>query len=525
MNILKKIAASIALKAANYSGTFTLTDSNLNQKLGGNWGSNATYTGKPVTDTSAMQITTVWACVRLLSETMGAMPSSVYIKEKNGNAVKADDHPLNEILVHQPNSDMNGMEYREARTSNLAMRGNSYSLIERRASGDVTSLYPIPASAMQIKRDSSTNFETQYGVVDRGKTEWFPTEKIWHTRGFSFNGLQGLSPIGYAKEAMALALAGEEFNARLFGQGLVPSARISIPQWLNDQQRTEANKKLLEMNAGLANMNKPMLLEGGMKLESGLITPDDAQFLQLRQFTVVELCRLFGVKPHMVAALERATDNNIEKLSLEFVMYTMLPYIKRDEEGARKLFKPADKNKYFYRYNFEGLLRADSVARANLYSILLQNGVLSRNEVRALENRNNVDDEGMDDYTVQLNMSLIQYLEQMQKGKQAQTAETDAPGDSEAEQDAEPKRGDIYINLSPPNVTLHQKAGNMTVNVPERESHFEVTMPEFKASDVTVHVEKPDFKELISVINKPTKAVFDAQGNPIGTIKVDNLEA
>jgi len=172
--------------------------------------------------------------------------------------------------------------------------------------------------------------------------------------------------------------------------------------------------KLIEMNAGLQNMNKPMLLEGGMKVESGLITPDDAQFLQLRQFTVIEICRLFGIKPHMIAALERATDNNIEKLSLEFVMYTMLPYTRRFEAGARKLFKTADKSQYFYRYNFEGLLRADSQARANLYSIMLQNGVFSRNEVRALENRNKVNEEGMDDYTVQLNMGQIQLLEKMQ---------------------------------------------------------------------------------------------------------------
>lgn len=515
MNIFKKLAASLALKAANYSGaSFTLTDNEVNQKLSGSFSGNRTYTGKAVTDTSAMQITTVWACVRLLAETMGAMPSGIYRYEENGNATKIDEHPLAEILIHQPNSDMNGLEYREARTSNLAMRGNSYSLIERRGSGDVVSLYPLPASTVQFKRDSTTNFEARYGITDRGKTEWYPAEKIWHSKGFSFNGLQGLSPIGYAKEAMALALAGEEFNARLFGNGLMPSARISIPQWLTDAQRKVANEKMLEMHTGLQNMNKPMLLEGGMTVESGLITPDDAQFLQLRQFTVVEICRLFGVKPHMVAALERATDNNIEKLSLEFITYTMLPYIRRDEVAARKLFKPSDRNKYFYRYNFEGLLRADSAARASLYSIMLQNGVYSRNEVRALENRNQVDDEGMDDYTVQLNMGLIQLLEQMQKNKN-----TPPPVQEPV------KSGDTHIHVAPPNVTLNQKSGNVNVNVPERESHFEVTMPEMKAGDVHVQVEKQDFNGLVDAINKPSKAVFDSEGNPIGTIKVDRLDS
>jgi HK97 family phage portal protein len=419
LNFLQKIASWTARKAAGFPGmSFSLADIGNAGRLTQFFGS-GTYVGKTVTETSAMQITTVWACIRLLAETMGAMPSAIYRYEKGGNATKVDDHPLHEVLVEQPNSDMNGLEFREARTANLALRGNQYGLIERRGSGDVSSIYPIPAAAMQRKRDASTNWEWKYGVNDRGRTEWYPAEKIWHTKGFSFNGLEGLSPIGYAREAMALALAGEEFNARLFGQGLMPSAKVSIPNWLTDEQRVIANKKLLEMHAGVVNMNKPMLLEGGMKVEAGLITPDDAQFLQLRQFTVVEICRLFNVKPHMVASLEQATNNNIEQLSQEFVTYTMLPYVRRDEIGARKLLKPADRTKYFYRYNVEGLLRADSASRAMLYSILLQNGVFNRNEVRALENRNQVADPAMDQYTVQSNMAMIDQLAAMVAARNA----------------------------------------------------------------------------------------------------------
>ncbi len=419
VNWLQKSALWLAQKAYGAGTTFTLADSDLNQKLGGWFGVGGTYTGKTVNQNSAMTVTTVWACVRLLAETMGAMPSKIYRSEKSGNSTPADDHPLHEVLVEQPNSEMNGLEMREARTANLALRGNQYAIIERRGSGDVISLFPVPASEMTKKCDVSTNWELRYYVTDRGKEEPYPPEKIWHTRGFSFNGRDGLSPIGYAREAMALALTGEEFNARLFGQGLVPSALVSIPQWLTDEQRKVANAKLLEMHTGAQNLHKPMLLEGGMKVEAGLMTPDDAQFLQLRQFTVVELCRLFGVKPHMVAALERATDNNIEKLSLEFVMYTMLPYMRREEAGARKLFKPSDRSKFFYRYNAEGLLRADSVARAQLYATLLNAGVYSRNEVRALENRNSSDAPGMGDFTIQLNMTLIQLLEQMQTARMA----------------------------------------------------------------------------------------------------------
>lgn len=412
MNWLRRLAARVAVKSAGYAGvTFTLADADLNQKLGGFFGG-GTVVGKTVNETSAMQVTAFFACVRLLAETMGAMPSKIYEIQKDGNSEPVD-HDLGAVLIEQPNADMNGTEFREASTANLTARGNAYSLIERRKDFGLISLYPIPSAQVQVKRNASTDWEVRYGFNDRGKFDWYPADKIWHRRIFSFGGLVGLSPLQCARETIGLALAGEEFNARLFGQGLMPSAKVSIPQWLTDEQRIVANKKLLEMHAGLVNMNKPMLLEGGMKVEDGLLTPDDAQFLQLRQLTVVELCRLLGVKPHMIAALERATDNNIERLSQEFVTFSMLPHMNRDEKAARKLFKPADRGRFFYRYNFEGLLRADSAARAALYSILLQNGVSSRNEVRAKENWNRVDDPAMDQYTVQTNLAFIDQLAAM----------------------------------------------------------------------------------------------------------------
>jgi HK97 family phage portal protein len=478
MNILKKFALWTAQKAAGYGGvTFTLADQN-NPKMSSFFGS-GTATGKNVTDQSAMQVTAFFACIRLLSETMGAMPSSIYQTQKNGNAEKVD-HPLAEVLIEQPNADMNGIEYREASTANLAARGNAYSLIERRGDGNVLSLYPLSSARVQVKRDSSTNYEVRYGIQDRGQTEWYPSEKIWHRKGFGFDGLIGLSPLTCAREAIGLALAGEEFNARLFGQGLMPSARVSIPVWLTDEQRIIANKKMLEMHTGMQNLGKPMLLEGGMKVEDGLLSPDDAQFLQLRQFTVVEICRLMGIKPHMIASLEQATNNNIEQMSAEFNTFTMMPHMRRDEMAARKLFKPGDRSKFFYKYNFEGLLRADSAARASLYSILLQNGVYNRNEVRALENRNSVDDPAMNQYTVQSNMAMIDQLAALVAGRNTPAAPAPAPNPV--------KQGDTNIYVSPPSVTLHQKAADITVHIPERESHVEVKMPDMKASDIQVDV-------------------------------------
>ncbi|MEO7157437.1 MAG: phage portal protein, partial [Vicinamibacterales bacterium] len=492
-----------------------LADSDLPQKLGGFFGGGSII-GKTVNDTTSMKVTAFFAGVRLLAETMGAMPSWIYERQSGGNAEPVD-HPLAEVLIHQPNADMNGIEYREASASNLAARGNAYSIIERRGDGNVLSLYPVASALCETRRNKDG--EIRHWITDRGKPEEYPPEKIWHRRGFSFDGLVGLSPIQCAREALSLAMAGEEFNARLFGQGLMPSARVSIPQWLSPEQRPIAERKLMEMNAGLVNMGKPMLLEGGMKVESGLITPDDAQFLQLRQLTVIEICRILGIKPHMIAALERATDNNIEKLSLEFVTYTMLPYIRRDEQAARQLFKPGDRTKYFYRYNFEGLLRADSAARAGLYSILLQNGVYSRNEVRALENRNRSDAAGMDDYTVQLNMGLIQAMEKMQEANAPKEQRLEAMfakslereptiiklGDTHITMPAQ-KAGDVHV--APAQVSVgdtivnlpETKSGDVTVNVPEREIHFEAVMPEIKVQPAQIVVQQP--RETVETIER-----------------------
>jgi len=157
---------------------------------------------------------------------MGALPSGVYRYEKNGNATKVDDHPLSEVLIEQPNADMNGLEYREANASNVAMRGNCYSLIERRGNGDVSSLYPLPAAQVQPKNDASTNYETKYGFTDRGKQEWYPAEKIWHAKGVILHGLQGVSPMAYPHEQLALALPVEDVCGRRFREGLAPAPHV-----------------------------------------------------------------------------------------------------------------------------------------------------------------------------------------------------------------------------------------------------------------------------------------------------------
>jgi HK97 family phage portal protein len=414
MSWMQRAALWLGQKATAYGSVSVDTTS---PKMAHFVGGQPTITGKVINDDTMMRITTAYACVRIIAETIGCVTLDIFERKENGNAEKVKDHDLGEILINGPNSEMTGMVYRECMGTNLAARGNAYSLIERRSKGQVSSLFPFPASRVSVRKDSTTGWEVKYGVDDRGKTEWYPSEKIWHWKGFGYNGLMGLSPLQSAREALGLAIAGEEAEARLFANGLSASAILSIPQFLKPEQRKQADEILAGMHAGLTNFGKPYLLEGGMKVEDGIFAPRDAQFLELRRFQISELCRLWRISPHMIADLERATNNNIEQLSLEFAMYTMLPYYRRIEEEARQLFIPGDKRKYFVRFNYESLLRADSAARAALYNIMLQNGVLTRNEVRALENRNSEKTKGMDDFTVQLNMVPIDKLEEAQKAK------------------------------------------------------------------------------------------------------------
>lgn len=403
----RKSLVSLALKAAGGPTPLSLTDAAGWDRL-----SQRSYTGKAVDDSTAMRISVVWACNKILSESVGMLPWAVYERQKNGNAEKVD-HPLSEVLVESPNVDMTGQEFREAGQLNMGMRGNCYSFKDLRGDGNVSSLYPIEAANVVPQRNSATD-EITFKVLDRGKWEEYPREKIWHVKGFGSNGLVGLSPIGAAREAMGLALASEEFQSRFFGSGARPSAVARIPTWLKDDQRTIARENLQRLLGGLENAHKVHLLEGGMELEPWGLPLDDLQFVELRRFQLHEICRLYRVPPHMVADLERATFSNIEQMSLEFVMFTLLPWLTRWERSAERwLLKPADRKRFFVRFNFEGLLRADTAARAEYLTKMVANGLMSRNEGRSKENLNRIEGGGMDDFTVQSNMISVDDLEKV----------------------------------------------------------------------------------------------------------------
>lgn len=411
MNWLRKAWAMLGLKMAGV--TVNTTSPELYRFFG-----QTTASGKSVNDDSALSISTVWSCVRILSETIGSLPWGIYRKDAKGNARKID-HPLADVLVTSPNAEQTSQEFRETSMVALTLRGNGYSLIERTARA-VSALHPIAPGNCHPVRDSDGAL--LYRMNDRGRWQDVPPEKIFHLKGFGTNGIEGLSPISYARESMGITLAQMEAAAKMFAQGMRPSATLKFPTWLTKEQREAARENIAKIYEGSQNTGKVFLVEGGMELTPWSMTPEDAQFVELFGWSVDDVCRFFRVPPHMVAKLDRATFSNIEQMSIEFVTFTLLPYLVRWEQAVQKrLLNPGERGTVFLRFNFEGLLRADSTARANLYSIMLQNGVMNRNEVRALENLNAV--EGLDDYTVQSNMTLVQLLEQLTR---AQTAKQGA---------------------------------------------------------------------------------------------------
>lgn len=375
------------------------------------WFGHQTHAGKTVDANTAMQFTSVFICSRIISETLGLLHDSIGIfeKDKVGNYHPVD-HDLTEVLSLTPNAEMDGLEYLETIGANLSVQGNTYSYINARGKGMISSLAPIPSKDVEPKLNKTSGL-IEFRVNDRGKWETYPREKIWHIKGFGGDGLVGYSPIGYARQLIGMGLATEEFQARFFANGAMPSWIISIPEWLEEDQRPKARQNIQELMAGVNNAYRVMFLEGGITATSATMPLEDAQFLQLRGLNRDEIFGLFRVPPHMGGNLERSTNNNIEQQALEFVQYCMMPYVSRIEASAKRwLLGPGDRRRLVVRFNVDELLRADAKTLADLHSKYVQNAILSRNEVRASIGRNRVDKPGMDDYTAQTNLAPVEVI-------------------------------------------------------------------------------------------------------------------
>ena len=361
-----------------------------------------TYTGKNVNPSTAMSISAVYACVRVISETVASLPLIVYERLPDGGKRRATEFPLYSILHDSPNDLMTSFEYRETIMAHLLLWGNALSEVDYNGRGGVNQIWPLnPEKVNQIRREGSKLYY-QYQRPDMS-IEWIPGDRVWHIRGMGSDGLWGYSPIQLMKNTLGISLATDEFAGRFYGNGANMSGVLKHPGVLGDEAFDRIQESWGDRYGGLSNAHKTAILEEGMEYVRISIPPEDAQFLQTRQFQVTDIARIYNVPPHKIQDLTRSTNNNIEQQSLDFIINTIRPWLVRWEQSIQKnLMLSRYNTRYFAEFLVDGLLRGDAKTRHETYSIGRQNGYLSANDVRMMENMNPIPDG--DIYLVPLNM-------------------------------------------------------------------------------------------------------------------------
>ncbi len=373
-----------------------------------------TTSGKPVNEHTAMQMTAVYSCVRILAEAVAGLPLHLYRYTDNGGKEKALNHSLYFLLHDEPNPEMSSFVFRETLMSHLLLWGNAYAQIIRNGKGEVIALYPLMPNRMRVDRDTKGNLYYSYTRYSdeaptlNGLTVTLRPSDVLHIPGLGFDGLVGYSPIAMAKNAIGLAMATEEYGAKFFANGAAPGGVLEHPGTIKDPQKVKDSWNIAYQGSG--NAHRVAVLEEGMKYQPIGISPEQAQFLETRKFQINEIARIFRVPPHMVGDLEKSSFSNIEQQSLEFVKYNLDPWVIRWEQAiSRSLLSPSEKKLYFTKFNVDGLLRGDYVSRMNGYATARQNGWMSANNIRELENLDRIPAElGGDLYLINGNMTKLE---------------------------------------------------------------------------------------------------------------------
>lgn len=364
----------------------------------------STSSGKAVNERTAMQTTAVYACVRILAETLASLPLHIYKYTDRGKD-KAIDHQLYYLLHDEPNPEMTSFVFRETLMSHLLLWGNAYAQILRDGRGRVLGLYPLLPDKVTVDKDSKGQAFYWYHA-DAGSVV-LRSDMVLHIPGLGFDGLIGYSPIAMAKNAIGMAIATEEYGAKFFANGANPGGVLEHPGVVKDPKRLRESWNSVYQGSG--NAHRIAVLEEGLKFSPIGIPPEQAQFIATRKFQLNEIARIFRIPPHMIGDLEKSSFSNIEQQSLEFVKYTLDPWVVRWEQAMQKaLLLPSEKKEYFVKFNVDGLLRGDYQSRMNGYSVGRQNGWLSSNDIRELENLNRIPEElGGDFYLINGNMTKL----------------------------------------------------------------------------------------------------------------------
>ena len=405
--------------------------------------------GERVDEKSAMQIATVYACVRLLAESVAQLPLHLYRYTDDGIGKEmAAEHPLYPLIHRQPNPEMSSFTWRETMMTHLLLWGNSFNQVIRDGKNGILGLYPLLPENVEVDRDDHGELYYVYHAYtdeapgEMNKDIYFRRDEILHIPGLGFNGLVGFSPIAMMKNALGTNLAVEKYGSAFFKNGAQPSGVLEHPGVLKDPEKIRRNWSAVY--GGANNAHQVALLEEGMSYKPISLPPEDSQFLSTRQFGVEEICRIFRVPPHMVQDLQRATFNNIEHMGIEFVMHTLMPWLVRIEQAMIKdLLVEEEQNELFPKFNVDGLMRGDYKSRMEGYAIAINNGIMSVNDVRRLENLDPLDeDEGGDFHIINGSYTKLADVGRNYGGNSVAEQEKQEAGDApreEAEQEQLPE--------------------------------------------------------------------------------------
>lgn len=353
-------------------------------------------TGVKVTPQSALRHSVVFACNRVLSESISSLPLVLYKEDDKGNRFKAKEHSLYNLLNSNPNNEVTTMQWRETMITNINLRGNHFSQIIRNQRGDIVSIWGLDTTRIEAKRLQSTgeivyiyNYDMNINAQNPKKAV-FKFDEILHIAGLSLDGICGISPITYERESIGLSIAMEEFGAKFFGNGASPSGIFSIDGELSEPAFNRMKDDFDKSYSGMKNANKPMILEGGAKFSPITMTNTDSQFLEARKYQKEDISSIFRVPLHMINDLTKANYNSIEQLSLGFVIYSLTPTLVRIEQCMQRdlLTESERKQGYYIKHNLSALLRGDLKTRFESYSVGLKDGVYTIDDILKLEDMN-----------------------------------------------------------------------------------------------------------------------------------------
>lgn len=370
--------------------------------------------GKVVSADKAIHLSAVWACVRLLSESVSTLPLKIYARQPDGSRKPATDHPAYQVLCRRPNLEMTPSRFMLMLVASICLRGNAF--VEKKMIGNrLVALVPLLPQNMVVKRLDNGSLEYTYTEVATQRT--IPVKNIMHIRGFGLDGVCGMMPMMAGRDVIGSAMAVEESAAKIFENGLQSSGFLSAESALDAEQR-ERLRGYMQAFTGSRNAGRIMVLEGGLKYQNVTMNPEAAQMLESRAFSIEEICRWFRVPPFMVGHADKQSSwaSSVEGMNLQFLTNTLRPLLVNIEQEISRCLLDGDED-LFAEFSVEGLLRADSAGRAAYYTTALQNGWMSRNDVRRLENMPPI--EGGELYTVQLNLTPLEDLKQNSQAAQA----------------------------------------------------------------------------------------------------------